>query len=423
MYQQKTEIRNHGGSTSLNYAQSCDMNSMIHKKDENSGASILNASHAQDEEHKVSDHNELGVISADQTGTIGKAGAIAGKALSHGSSTDPKGKALNTKSIAIKAGAAAAKAGAKFLANINAPIGNIKTTVGPVNGAFGQSGVFRIPPRVDTDVTVKVSGVPADHAGVFFKVNQSTGDSDGTVTINGKTGVFIKSDQTLKLRGVKQTSPGNDKNLCLAGVLSGKTLTASNHFSVAAYPKELNYQYRGALKRFVDDHNNLDFGSEYLMLPVSDSLQNDPDLDKTKISEIVKYQPSTGMFGGGNSTNYNSLFLSSLMTQSDKHTVGNPITGSQQDAVDHLKLVVDHFGYSTQTAWQYFVFGCERTKVGLGDVNAAPKIPKSGFKITKNVYKGFDGKYCIDVKKESFANNGVTAGSIDDSSVKTTEIV
>src|ERR1044072_9228304 len=79
----------------------------------------------------------------------------------------------------------------------------VKVSIDPVNADFGKPGINRIPPRVDTEVNVKVSGVPSSFPGVVFKVYNTDGISDATLTINGQSYFYAKNDTTLKLKGDK----------------------------------------------------------------------------------------------------------------------------------------------------------------------------------------------------------------------------
>ncbi|HZM85048.1 MAG TPA: hypothetical protein VFF31_00700, partial [Blastocatellia bacterium] len=72
----------------------------------------------------------------------------------------------------------------------------------------------------------------------------------------------------------------------------------------------------------------------------------------------------------------------------------------------------------------FFRFADERSGIAE-DKAAGPKVPTSGFKISSwfTVPSTCGGsKYIVHVKKEGFANNGVAAGTVDDTSVQDAEV-
>lgn len=319
----------------------------------------------------------------------------------------PAGKAFGSSGSAIRnAGRAAGLAAANYLA-----ASGIKASIAPVDGKFGKPGVMRIPPRVDTDVAVKVSGVPEGSKGLFFKVNQVDGNNDGTVTINGQTSVYVKNDQTLKLRGTKQTEPGHAKHLCLAGVYNGINVAYSNHFSVAAFPESI--ESTTVSPHYASGPNYVHMGGVYNLPSKSDS-GVDTDLGKIWISESVSVASKSGVFA--NSTESNTGFM-----RPSPHFDHN--ISKFGDSAQGLKagLNTGNLIASEKTNHQCFYFACDRTGIAT-NLATAPLIPKSGFKLKRTFSKVGNRTY-FHISRSSMMIGNATGASVTTASPGGIELV
>ncbi len=319
----------------------------------------------------------------------------------------PAGKAFGSSGSAIKsAGRAIGLIGANYLA-----ASRIKASIAPVDGKFGKAGVKRIPPRVDTDVAVKVTGIPEGSKGLFFKVNQVDGNNDGTVTVNGQTSVYIKNDQTLKLRGNKQTEPGHASHLCLAGAYNGINVAYSNHFSVAAFPESI--ESTTVSPHYASGPNYVHMGGIYNLPSKSDS-GVDTDLGKTWISESVSVASKSGVFA--TSTESNTGFM-----RPSPHFDHN--ISKFGDSAQGLKagLNTGNLIASEKTNHQCFYFACDRTGITT-NLATAPLIPKSGFKLKRTFSKVGNRTY-FHISRSSLAVGNATGASVATASPGSIELI
>jgi hypothetical protein len=263
---------------------------------------------------------------------------------------------------------------------------------------------------VNTEVEVTVSGA-SKAAPVVLSVDGASADN-GKATINDSATHTLTKSAKVKLKGTAQTSPGKAGNLKLIAKHGSTQLAASNGFSVAAYPKEVGFNFNSVLSPFVFKGKKY-WGAKYDLTFQSDS-NTAGDCDKTKVSENVLVDTATGYWSGASSTT--SGFIRTTSPQADHHATGGFTKAADMkkamDAADIKK--------SKYVVHQFFRFSCERTGVAE-DKKKAPKVPTSGFKVTRTMSKT-GAKYYIHVKKEGFANNGVAAGPVDDSSVKDAEV-
>ncbi len=286
-------------------------------------------------------------------------------------------------------------------------------TIGEVNAPNTPAGVKRIPPRVDTEVDVKVSGASAA-APVTLAIAGGSA-ANGKATINGAATHTLTKSAKIKLKGSSQTSktsPGKPGKLKLVAKHGSTLLAASNGFSVAAYPKEVGFNFNAILSPLV--YNGLKYwGAKYDLTWKSDS--NTPgDCDKTKTSENIVVKTAEGLWAGSSTTT--SGFWPTTAYPPDHHATG----GVANAAAMKKKIDASNIKISKYVAHQFHRFSCERSGVAE-DKKKGPKVPTSGFKITRTVSKS-GGKYYIHVKKEGFANHGVAAGPVDDTSVKDAEV-
>jgi hypothetical protein len=287
--------------------------------------------------------------------------------------------------------------------------------IGPVNDPSTPPAVKRIPPRVDTDVAVTVTGWSAPMPDVVLSI-EGAGAANGTATINGSATHNLTSTATVKLKGGTQTTPGNAGKLKLVAHQNATRLAESNAFSVAAYPKEIGFKFNRIMRNelFPLVPGKKFWGAAYDLTFVSDS-GVPGDCDKTKISENVLVDTATGIYSGGSPTTSN--FFTTTLGQTDHHATGGT------DAAD-LQSQMKSDSSSKYVYHQFFRFADERSGIAE-DKAAGPKVPTSGFKISS----GFTvpstcggSKYIVHVKKEGFANNGVAAGTVDDTSVQDAEV-
>jgi hypothetical protein len=296
-----------------------------------------------------------------------------------------------------------------------APAAGLAVSIGPVNAPDTPPSVKRIPPRVDTDVAVTVTGGGSPAPTVMLSI-EGAGTTNGTAKINGGATHNLTSSETVKLKGETQTKPGNAGKLKLVASQGTNRLAESNAFSVAAYPKEIGFQFNRILRNetFPDTPDASFWGATYMLSFVSDSGVND-DCDKTKLSENVLVDTATGVWAGR--TPKTSNFHITTHPQTDDHAYGAAnaaIVKSKMDSNPSSKVVYH----------QFFRFADERSGIAE-DKAAGPKVPTSGFKISHafTVPRTCGGsKYFVHAQKEGFANNGVAAGTVDDTSVKDAEV-
>lgn len=277
-----------------------------------------------------------------------------------------------------------------------------------VNAPNTPPPVKRIPPRVNTGVAISASATPANPVTLSI---DGAGGGNGSATINGAPTYNLTRTETVQLQGVDQTEPGHAGNLKLVARQGANQLAESNRFSVAAYPIAIGFTFAHLVQNEADpDTGERFWGAAYDLTFVSDSGPgHGTDCNQTKISENVLAVSSTGLFVGA--VNRHSSFLETTDAQQDNHVTGTT------DAATMRRLMDAYAGAdSTAVANQFFRFSCARTGIAE-DRDAGPKVPTSGFRITKSTTS--DGVTRVfHVKKEGFANNGVAAGTVDDSSTK-----
>lgn len=283
-----------------------------------------------------------------------------------------------------------------------------KIKISKINAPDTPAGINRIIPRKDLPVKIEVTGASA--ASPVEVSVEGSGGSNGSVTINGVDAYTMTATETIKLNGKDQTEPGNAGNLKLIARQDSKVLKTSNRFSVAAYPSSIGFNFNRILEgNSVRSLPDLLWGAAYTLVLETDSGVAG-DCNKTSISENVFAVKHTGFFK--NFILLPSDFQNSTKRQIDHHAL------SAESSVD-LKAAIDDadVSKSAYTANQFFRFACSRTAIAENK-KMGPKVPVSGFKITREV-----GKYFFTTKKEGFANNGVAAGMVDDSTVKRSDVI
>lgn len=149
----------------------------------------------------------------------------------------------------------------------------------------------RIPPRVDTTISVTVAGLKPGDPPVILSIVGAAGQ--GTVTIDGNPTENLTANQTFmpNLRGVTQTDAGVGPRLVLVATQRGATCAMTPPFAVSSIP--LNY---------VETFNRLVTGTSRGIV-VNDNWSSDSgmiaDLDQCDISEEVQPISGSGPFGVG----------------------------------------------------------------------------------------------------------------------------
>jgi len=233
--------------------------------------------------------------------------------------------------------------------------------IGNVNADSTPAGMpDRLPPRVDTDVDVKVSGHLADMNNVQFSVEGGSA-ANGEATVNGAASATQNSDGTLRIKGTTQTSPGSAGNLTVVAKQDGNVLATSNTFSVSSIPQNFSSAFNELLNTGANWGVKVDNSWE------SDS-GNTADLDEAERSESVESKSADGVFSAVALNAHNSGYRpGDVLPRSDSHTLG---------PVDTLRRL---HGNGTIVSEQAFMFWDKRT--GATDITAT----NSGFRITKEL--------------------------------------
>jgi len=220
----------------------------------------------------------------------------------------------------------------------------------------------RIPPRVDTPISISLDGTPNPLAPIVLSIAGANG-SNGTATINGAAKLALTGTQTVNLQGVAQTKPGNAGNLRLVARQGKTELASSSGFSVSAIPQDMSCD-------FSKEINTEDLGYTAIMAWKSDS-GNTSDLNEVDVTESVQVVRQTGCMEGGGVETTTGIFISGARgADGDRHTTPrSKLTGS---------------GFMLTR--QVYVFRDNRT-------NSEKTIPigNSGFQITRRV-TGPDGE-------------------------------
>jgi hypothetical protein len=246
--------------------------------------------------------------------------------------------------------------------------------------------VDRIPPRVDTDAHVEVSGVKPGDPPVTLAI-EGGGGGNGTVTIDGGATKDIPGTADVKLKGGDQTDVGKGGSLRLVAKQGSATVARSGGFTVSAIPQNYNDVFArlltGTSRGFV----------------VSDSWESDSgavgDLKETEISELVEVTSATGTFSGLGKSN--SGYLPGDKFSEDTHST--PVAAMTAPG--------------KRVAQQTCMFKDKRS--GATDI----PMTKSGYTLTRDVRTKSPGKLEIQTTKVGAKTtaNGVSsdagAGSID----------
>ena len=231
----------------------------------------------------------------------------------------------------------------------------------------------RIPPRINTPVTINISGWQTTMPPVRLSV-QRTGPANGRVTINGANNVDLTATTTVQLRGMVQTTPGSANGLHLVATHHARSIATSTGFSVSAIPQNWSVTLHSLItgpERGIEVNNNWE----------SDS-GNVADLDMAQRSEQVQYGAGTGCFAGvtGDNSHYRPADSPPLV---DHHAAPVGMLTSPGRIV----------------AEQTFTFIDDRT--GAVDIPAK----RSGYRLTREVTEPVAGSFSIVTTKAGTATS------------------
>ncbi|MBI4586147.1 MAG: hypothetical protein HY717_19220, partial [Planctomycetes bacterium] len=295
----------------------------------------------------------------------------------------------------------------------------VKLLIGDV---FRGDGLpFSLPPDKTHDVQVEISPSLSGKK-IEFKV-------EGSNPINGRAEVTANANRTtsgpITIRGILSTSPGNEGRLKIVALIDGNASAESDRFSVCAHPSKVSFRFLNTVSKVIE--SKVHWGAVYGLEVESDSGILG-DLNKTKVAEniimvftsgyIESLNLSTGVFESSTGA---ILDLNTFSSSSATLARGNLASYASKIGAGSGETVLGH-----QVDDQFFRFSCERCNIPE-DINKGPKIPKSGFRHDlklkrKLITSPIQEQFFVHTSKSSFANNGVEAGNVDDSSVKVVEI-
>lgn len=287
----------------------------------------------------------------------------------------------------------------------------VKVEIG--NVVRGTDLPFSLPPggQTDVNVTIAPSLAGSGHSFTFDVINCSA--DNGTATVVGNS--IRTSDGTIRLQGLQQTEEGHAGSLEIRARFDGTTECAvSSGFSVCAHPLEVRFTYTGIDSPIVRNGKEY-WGASYNLELVAGDGQGLLDCDKTKMAENIDIVSRTGLWVGIPLFE-SGVFHATLAGNLDHHITGGAATAAEE------KTLMDAAGFDGYCIVdQYFRYSCSRCGIAE-NLTGGPMVPTSGFRITKTMSKDAAGKYWFHVKKEGKANNDVSAGTVDDTTVKDSEV-
>ena len=236
----------------------------------------------------------------------------------------------------------------------------------------------RIAPRQGFSLKVNVSGQQKGGAPVTVEVDGS-GTGAGTVQVNGKASLNVKSSTSLTLKGTVQTSPGSGGGLALVAKQGTTELARTDPFTVSAIPKN----YKDTFVRLLT--------GDQRGFVVQDDWESDSgkfsDLDEAEISELVQVTSSSGSFSG-NPSNTSSYLPANSKTKDTHSSATAGLTGP-----------------GTRDASQTCMFRDKRT--GASDI----PMKRSGYSLERVVKaaKGGKLKFTLTKKGAAVTANGVSS--------------
>ena len=279
---------------------------------------------------------------------------------------------------------------------VPAPVAALNVTVPPhVRSASTPKGMpDRIPPRVDTPVTVGITGWHPPTLGVTLSL-EGAGGGNGSATINGAPSVNLVASTAVNMRGVDQTDPGKAGGLRLVARQGPTVLASSGGFSVSSIPQNFYVTFNSQIS--TPTMRGLQVNNHWL----SDS-GNVADLDQAERTERVQYGAATGIWSGvvgGNNSGYLPANNPPLV---DSH--GTPLA----------RLT----GPGSRIAEQTFTFNDKRT--GAVDIPAT----NSGFRLTRTAVTNPAGRieFTVDKRGATTSANGF-ASAAGAGSVTRTQVI
>ncbi|HEX6393014.1 MAG TPA: hypothetical protein VFZ97_06200 [Acidimicrobiales bacterium] len=233
----------------------------------------------------------------------------------------------------------------------------------------------RIPPRVDTTVTVVVNGLNAQDPPIILSIVGGAGD--GTATIDGGGTRILAANGTFmpNLRGVTQTEAGRGPKLILIASQGGSRCAMTPPFAVSAIP--LNY---------TESFDSLVTGTRRGIV-VQDGWSSDSgniaDLDQCDISEEVQPISGTGCFGVGPSDT--SGYLPGNSPSKDTHSTGTAIlTSTGTRVVNQTCKFRDKRSISTDIPMTNSGYTVTRTVIAKAGGGFQITTTKQGANVTAN---------------------------------------
>ena len=223
--------------------------------------------------------------------------------VNHGPVTSSSAPASNLRSAVIRV-----LGGAPGPTPTPAPAGLQTVTIPtPIRGTATPAAMTqnRIPPRVDTPVTVTLAGTPSISTPVTLAV-EGGGSGNGSATVDGRTAsaAFAVTGATVvNLRGVDQTlDAAHAGNLRLVARQRGTQIGASGGLSVSSIPVSMSHPFNRLLSDVDCTSVGLPAACGLRGILVHQTMDSDSgvpaDLDRAQQSERIQVAIATGIFAG-----------------------------------------------------------------------------------------------------------------------------
>ena len=283
----------------------------------------------------------------------------------------------------------------------------VKVEIGDI--IRGPNLPFSISPSrtFDVPVTITPSLEGTGHYIQIDVINSSAATGTATLTSNNR----LTANGMVTIKGGAQTKVGNGGQLKIRAKFDGmKECAQSKGFTVCAHPIAIGFDFAGIDSPLIFKGKPF-WGAAYRLNFTCDS-GNNSDCSQTKISEVVKVITASAFFAGAQ--DFRSDFMITTDPQTDHH-------GEGSDNATLMKITMEEFNNTgIRIDHQFFRFADARCGISE-DIVAGPKVPTSGFRITKTISK--EGEmYFVNVKKEGVPNNGVQAGPVNDTALKKAEV-
>ena len=188
------------------------------------------------------------------------------------------------------------------------PPAGLQTVTIPANirGAATPAAMAqnRIPPRVDTPVTVTFAGAPTPSTPVTLAV-EGGGGGNGSATVDGapSASFAVTGATVVNLRGVDQTlDAAHAGNLRLVARQRGTQIAASGGVSVSSIPQNMSHPFNRLLSDADCPSVGLPAACGLRGILVHQTMDSDSgvpaDLDRAQQSERIQVVTATGIFAG-----------------------------------------------------------------------------------------------------------------------------